>query len=259
MPTSAEDLAACAELLHRADPDRFRAVMAAPPPARGVLFPLFAMNVEVSRAPWVTQEPMIAEMRLQWWRDALAEIAAGDAVRRHEVVTPLAGVLSSEQAEALDEYVSVRRWDIYKEPFEDEAHFDHYIDRSAAGLLWAAAATLGAAEERVVRDFGFAMGVANWLRAVPELEARGRVPLLDGRPEGVRALAEKGLDHLSRARAARRAVSPQARPALLAGWQTGVILRQAQKDPGRVAAGALGRSEAGKRLALMARAATDRW
>ena len=35
--------------------------MAAPVAARRVLFPLYAFNVEVARAPWVTQEAMIAE------------------------------------------------------------------------------------------------------------------------------------------------------------------------------------------------------
>ncbi|MEY8838550.1 squalene/phytoene synthase family protein, partial [Cribrihabitans sp. XS_ASV171] len=105
-----EDLAACAALVERADPERFRAAMAAPVAAREVLFPLYAMNVEVSRAPWVTAEPMIAEMRLQWWRDALAEIAGGGPVRRHEVVTPLAAVLAPGQAAMLDGYVEARRW-----------------------------------------------------------------------------------------------------------------------------------------------------
>lgn len=259
MTASADDLNACAELVQRGDPDRFLAVMAAPVAARRVLFPLFAMNVEVSRAPWVTQEAMIAEMRLQWWRDALEEIAVKGPVRRHEVVSPLAAALAPTQAEALDKYIAVRHWDIYRDPFEDQAQFDRYIDQSSGSLLWAAAAALGPAEERVVRDLGFAMGIANWLRAVPGLEARGRIPLLDGRPQAVRALAERGLDYLSRARAARGAVSPEARPALLSGWQTGAILRQAQKAPSRVAEGTLGQSEARKRLTLMARAASGRW
>ena len=259
MTISTDDLAACAGLVQRGDPDRFLATMAAPPSARRALFPLLAMNVEVARAPWVTQEPMIAEMRLQWWRDALEEIATGGTVRRHEVVTPLSAVMTPDLAAEMDEHVAVRRWDIYRDPFEDTAHFNRYIDQSAGSLLWAAARMLGAAEERAVRDFGFATGLANWLRAVPELEARGRIPLLDGRPEAVRELAERGLDHLSRARAARGAVSREARPALLAGWQTGVILRQAWKKPARVAQGTLGQSEARKRLTLMARAASGRW
>ena len=96
-----DDLNACAALVEKGDPWRFRTVMAAPVAARAKLFPLYAFNVEVSRAPYVTAEPMIAEMRLQWWRDALEEIANG-APRRHEVVTPLAEILTPEQATALD-------------------------------------------------------------------------------------------------------------------------------------------------------------
>ena len=41
---------ACAELVERGDPDRFRAIMAAPPEARAQLFPLYAFNLEVARA-----------------------------------------------------------------------------------------------------------------------------------------------------------------------------------------------------------------
>ena len=88
-----EDVIACADLVRRGDPDRFRAVMAAPVAARERLFPVYAFNLEVSRAPWVTEEPMVAEMRLQWWRDALGEIREGGPVRRHEVATPLSGVV----------------------------------------------------------------------------------------------------------------------------------------------------------------------
>ncbi|MBI6629911.1 phytoene/squalene synthase family protein [Pontibaca salina] len=254
-----EDLTACAALVERSDPDRFRATMAAPPPARRVLFPLYALNVEVSRAPWVTQEPMIAEMRLQWWREALEQIAKGETPRRHEVITPLARVLSPELGARLDAMVAARRWDIYTDPFEDEAHFDRYIDETSGTLIWAAARSLGEAEEAVVRDFAYGVGVANWLRAIPDLEARGRVPLLDGRAEAVAALADRALVRLKRARAMRRAVSPEAAPAMLTGWQAASILREARRMPSRVGAGVLGTSEARARLALIARAATGRW
>ena len=75
-----DDLTACAAIVERADPLRFRATMAAPVKARRVLFPLYAFNIEVARAPWVTQEAMIAEMRLQWWRDVCEEIGQGGPV-----------------------------------------------------------------------------------------------------------------------------------------------------------------------------------
>ena len=242
------DLTACAALVERADPDRFRAAMAAPVAARRVLFPLYAMNVEVARAPWVTTEPMIAEMRLQWWRDGLAEIASGAPVRRHEVLTPLAGVLAGETAARLDGLIAARRWDIHSDPFEDAAHFRQYIDQTSGTLIWAAATTLGAAEDAALRDIGFASGLANWFRAIPELEARGRIPLVDGTAEGIRDLADQGLAALARARGRIRG---PARAALLSTWQAWPILRQARAAPGRVGAGALGTSEARQRLGLI--------
>lgn len=257
--TLSEDVNACAAIVQRGDPDRFMATMAAPVAARRILFPLYAFNVEVSRAPWVTEESMIAEMRLQWWRDAVEEIARAGVVRRHEVVTPLAEVLAAEQALELDELVAVRRWDIYKDPFEDEVHFERYIDQSAGTLMWTCAQLLGPADEDVVRHVGYASGVANWLRAIPELEARSRVPLLDGTANGVRSLAQGALDRLFLARQSRSKVSRAASAALLAGWQAGAILKQAVANPAAVANGDLGQSEARKRLGLMTQAATGRW
>ncbi len=253
------DLNACADLVRRADPERFMATMAAPVAARRVLFPIYAFNVEVARGPWVTQESMIAEMRLQWWRDALGEIREGGAVRRHEVVTPLAGILDHDSVELLDQLVAARRWDIYRDPFEDEAHFRDYVDRTSANLMLAAARSLGPVDEGVIRDAGFALGVANWLRAIPALEQAGRVPLPDGRPEAVRALASEAMTYLSRARASRRRVSRAVRPALLPLWQAGVVLSRAVAVPARVAGGALEPAPIRSRLALMCRAGSGYW
>ena len=72
----------CAHLLERGDQSRFRSVMAAPIIVRPTLFAIYAFNLEIARAPWLTREAIIAEMRLQWWHDALEEIAMGGPVRR---------------------------------------------------------------------------------------------------------------------------------------------------------------------------------
>ena len=91
-----EDIASCADLVRRGDPDRFLAIMSAPVKKRGALFIIYAFNLEVVRAPWVTQEPMISEMRLQWWLDSIEEIYEGKTIRRHEVVTPLAELICTQ-------------------------------------------------------------------------------------------------------------------------------------------------------------------
>ncbi|QGX98725.1 phytoene synthase [Roseovarius faecimaris] len=253
-----DDLTACADLVRRADPERFLAAMAAPVAARKVLFPLYAFNAEVARAPWVTEEAMIAEMRLQWWRDALEEIGGGGRVRRHEVTTPLAGVLDAEGAAVLDDLILARRWDIYRDPFEDAAAFDDYLRKTSGHLMWAAARALGAGDELrpLVLEAGYAQGLANYLRAIPALEAAGRVPLVDGRAEAVQALARTGLTRLGETRGR----LPKAIfPALLPAWKTAAVLKRAAADPQRVGAGALDISPLHSRLALMWRASRGRW
>lgn len=237
-----DDLNACAALVEKGDPLRFRTVMAAPLAAREKLFALYAFNVEVARAPWVTQEPMIAEMRLQWWRDALDEIAQdAGKIRRHQVVTPLARVIDTTSATQLDALVAARRWDIYKDAFEDEGHFERYIDETSGHLLVAAVRALDPQVARdcetVLRDAAFASGVASWLRAIPALVAAKRIPLLDGRDAGIKSLARSALDRLRKARAHHRSISKAAAPALWPTLQAAPTLRAVIKRPDLVADG----------------------
>ncbi|MFK7938016.1 MAG: phytoene/squalene synthase family protein [Roseovarius sp.] len=258
---NSDDLNACADLVRRADPERFLAAMAAPVAARPVLFVLYAFNAEVARAPWVTAEPMIAEMRLQWWRDVLEEIRYGGPVRRHEVATPLAEILDETATALLDDLILARRWDIYRDPFEDPAAFDAYLTQTAGHLMWSAARALDAQPESkaALLDMGYAQGLAGFLRAIPALEAAGRVPLVDGRADAVQALAHTGLTRLANSSAARRALPKSARAALLPAWNSKAILQRAAHTPARVIQGALDISPMRSRLLLMLRATRDRF
>ena len=239
-------LQACADLVAKGDPDRFAAVMAAPLAAREKLLPIYAFNVEVARAPWVASEPMIGEMRLQWWRDALSEIASGTPVRKHEVTTALGGVLDKDGAEVLDQLVAARRWDLYSDAFEDAGHFNDYLDSTGGGLMWASARALGGEDEAAFRAIGRAGALANLLLAVPELEQRGRKPVVDGRPEAIRHLARRARSEL------RGHSLPNAgRAATLAAWRADTLLTRAIKDPRRVASGTLRESEFRRRWTLV--------
>ncbi|MEM6308752.1 MAG: squalene/phytoene synthase family protein [Pseudomonadota bacterium] len=229
-----DDLNACAALVEKGDPWRFRTVMAAPPDARAKLFPLYAFNVEVSRAPYVTAEPMIAEMRLQWWRDALEEIANGTP-RRHEVVTPLSDLLSPGQAQQLDRLVAARRWDCHKDAFEDHAALETYL-RDTSGTLMQVAADLLTGPEDVAQETGFALGIASWLTAIPALEAAKRIPLVDGTPAGVTAFANTGLNALQHSQ---RNIPRPARPAFWPALGAYRVLHAAKSNPARVEQDAL--------------------
>lgn len=250
---------ACAALVERGDPDRFLAAMAAPADVRGRLFVLYAFNLEVARAPWMTKEPMIAEMRLQWWRDVIEEIANGGPVRAHEVSTPLAELVVETGLDpmVLDQMVEARRWDIYKETFDDDTQLFDYLEKTGGGLMWASAFALGAPKNREadIRKVGRASALASWLMAVPDLEARGWAPLPDGRPEAVAALATAALADLSGVKGS----FGTADPALRAAWRAKAILRQAAREPLRVAEGTLGTSEFQRRASLVWRTLRGTW
>ena len=165
-------LQACANLVARADPERFAAAMAAPMAVRSVLLPVYAAAAEVARAPWLTQEPVIAEMRLQWWRDVFEEIEEGK-VRKHEIVCALSKVLTPKGAQALDKMVLARRWDIYKEGFDSpEALLSHVRDITMGPML-AALDGLGASAYNLksLEAYATQLGLMRFLRGIPALIA----------------------------------------------------------------------------------------
>jgi len=240
-------IAACADKVRQGDPDRFMAVMAAPAALRGGLFVLYAFNLEVARAPWVTEQRLIAEMRLQWWRDVLTASVAP----AHEVAGPLWDLIARAglPVGVLDHLIAARRWDCGREAHADQVALDDYLDATSGGLLWLAHRACGGTDEAAARSAGWAAGLAAWLRAAAALAASGRVPLVDDSPAAIVTLARRGLDRLASARGVRG-------PALLAAWQAGPILRQAVSDPDAVAEGRLGLSEFRRRGGLLWRATT---
>ena len=237
----------CADLVARGDPDRFDALMAMPRAARARLLPLFAFHIEISRAPWASREAMICEMRLQWWRDIITE----PKPRAHEVAAPLHDLIQSAALplDLLDQMIAARIWDIYSDPFEDEADFSRYLDQTSGGLYLASGLALGGGSEPMLRAYGYAAGLAAYFRAVPELERRGRKPLVDGRPSAVKSLAELALDTLSSCGNASD-IGP-AWPAILPAWQARALLTQVVKDPMIVANGQMGLSEFSRRGRLI--------
>ena len=72
-----------------ADRDRFLAALFAPEPQRRGLLALLAFDHELSRTKSVTREPMLARIRLEWWREAVAEAAGEGKPRAQPIVEAL--------------------------------------------------------------------------------------------------------------------------------------------------------------------------
>ena len=247
-------IAACAELVRAGDPNRFATAMCAKDLVnRGDLMVLYAFNVEVSRAPWVTQEPMIAEMRLQWWKDAIAEIYSDVETRKHEVVTPLDDLVARHQVSRhlFDDLIEARRFDIYKEPHPDKSAFETYIAHTSGNLVELAGRSLGTSDPVPFQKAGLAFGISNLFQASLELYRAGHDPLpvppsnrsllIDDQlsdpdfEEGVQQLARVGLDALKEARLIRSSLPKTTHPALLVGWNAENILKIAFEIPAHMA------------------------
>jgi 15-cis-phytoene synthase len=268
---------ACAEIVLRGDPDRHATARLAGDRASR-LFALYAFNLEVARIPSVVSEPLLGEIRLQWWRDAVAEIFDGAPPRRHEVVTPLAETIqAADLPRALFEaLLDARAADIHGPRFADRAALDAYLAGTGGALMRLSAQALGggAAADAAAADFGWASGAANLIRALPALYARGADPVPTATPpdrnalfegatppevaEALRGIARDGLARIVAARARRRETEAETAPAFLAGWEAERILKAAAAPGYDLFAGAEA-SEFRRRGALAWRGLTGRW
>jgi 15-cis-phytoene synthase len=179
-----------APFVRRADPDRFLCSLFAPAPHREALWALIALNHELARAREAAREPMLALIRLQWWREAIEEAAAGKPPRRHEVAEPLAQAIAEGALDPADLLGLVDAREAEAAPIPTQAAFGAYLRGTGGGLALAAARLLGAPPAALprVQEAGAWAGLAGVLRNLAAHAAQGRCLL----PED--ALAEAGLE-----------------------------------------------------------------
>ncbi len=242
----------CAKIVKDGDEDRFLSLMAAMPIMRVVLFPLYAFNTEVTKAAWASNEPLLCQMRLQYLRDLVVAIFAGDTLPNIPLAKPLADVVQNGGVpqQQLLELIDARHWDIERAGFENAAHFSRFLDHTAGNLMVMAARATGVADDfaDAVRAHGSGMGLANFLIAVPDLKAHGRVPLLDETPDAVAELASQALQRI---KDADRQKIPSGQVALRAGWDTQRVLKLVSRHPERVLEGRLQTSPFRRKTSLL--------
>ena len=79
--------------VREADRDRSLAALFAPEPQRRGLLALLAFDHELARTRMVTREPMLARIRLAWWREAVAEVAGEGKPRAQPIVESLSEIV----------------------------------------------------------------------------------------------------------------------------------------------------------------------
>ena len=175
--------------VRRADPDRWLASrFVADPVARADLIALYAFNHELARATEAAREPLVQEIRLTWWREALDEVFAARPPRRHPVVEALAETIRRrELPPAPFETMIEARIEAIDAPVADEAAVYRHVDATAGMLMSLAASALdgtasSAATQAAARAWGLAglarlrrTGVDRLPKAWDQAEIRRRV------------------------------------------------------------------------------------
>ncbi len=171
-PKSSLATGSLADHVRRSDPDRFLTALFAPAERRETLFVLFAFNHELARAREVASQPMLAMIRLQWWR----EVVLG-ARKRHDVAERLHDAITTGALHSADllAMIEAREMDADDE-MPDLARFDAYVEGTAGGVAVAAGRALGASDNTLVRlrDLGAAYGVAGQIANVAALARHER-------------------------------------------------------------------------------------
>ncbi len=232
-------LSYCAEQVERFDNDRYLCSAFAAPARREGLLSLFAFNLEVARIREQVREPLLGQIRLQWWRETIEQIYRG-ATPSHPVAASLTQTVRSFDLTAnhFERYLEGRERDLEAAAPDDLAALESYAEQTAASLSALALQVLGSGDEATataMRHVAIAWALIGLLRAVP-FHARARrvyLPTALNRSAGldVFALFEKGSvpglsqvveavatvawEHLKAARAQRGRIARSALPALL--------------------------------------------
>lgn len=169
--------------------DDYAAALLAPAgPVRDDLMTVAAYLGDIARIPLQVSDPVLGEIRLQWWRDALTDRAGAG----HPIAEAMAGLLArrSIPLHTVLAPLEVRAAELYPDVFPDDAAFDAYavggerahlilrrhivqnaIEGSAVSPRSASAPD--GLEERAAR----VLGLTRLLVRLPHLMSKGRWPL----------------------------------------------------------------------------------
>lgn len=169
----------CHDLVRDQDKDRYLAALFAPDETRGDVLALYAFNIELARIRELAREPVLGEMRLEWWAGQLAAIAAG-GTPDHPVGVALAAAVRRARLPdaALAAMIEARRFDLYDDPMPTLNDLEGYLGETSSALVMLVALALAGADASAAADAagaaGVAIGLTGLLRSVAFHRARGQ-------------------------------------------------------------------------------------
>ncbi|MBZ8132547.1 squalene/phytoene synthase family protein [Afifella sp. IM 167] len=236
------------------DLPRYYSVLFAPAHKREDLLALYAFAVEAERVADIVKEPALGEIRLTWWRDALATGISG-AASGAPIIDRLASALKACDLDerALAALTEARQADLYADPPADRTELEGRLGETQSSLFQLAGLMLGGEAKALAEaagHAGIAYGLATGLWRLSADRARGRllIPLdmlegaglsaeaayraeparLAGPIEQLAALAEA---HRQKAVSALSDVGREARPAFLPLAAARLLISRERQNP----------------------------
>ncbi|MFM1977199.1 MAG: hypothetical protein RL145_2045 [Pseudomonadota bacterium] len=155
-------------------PDQTQATSFLAPEARAGMIALILFTHEVSRARQAVSEPMLAAIRLQWWREALDEIYTGKTVRAQPTAQALAQTirhydLPRPWLDALIDAFGVEQDEV---PFQTWAELAQHADQTYGNfnrlaLLIAGTSAISASLDQAARSAGMVWRICDLMAQWP--------------------------------------------------------------------------------------------
>jgi phytoene synthase len=144
---------------------------------------LYAYDHELARAPRVASNPLLGEIRLTWWREALDEIFEGRPVRRHPAAQALARAVRGRglRREPLEAMIDARYRELDHQAMDASEATDWARDTAGRAAELALAVLDPAAGPRPASDAAAAWAMARLLGRQPELRPAFERLLAEGR------------------------------------------------------------------------------
>lgn len=160
------------------DHDRYLLSLFTPHKFRPAIWVVLAFNYEISKTWEVVSDHTIGLIRLQWWRDALDEIYAGKAPRKHEVVEPLAEAIRAYDLpqDLFERLIAAREFDLQGTAPETLECFYNYCNATNTPLTQLILKITGeTATESQIKNISVHYSAVGLVRAVPYMLENRRI------------------------------------------------------------------------------------
>ena len=170
----------CADFVYFNDKDRFMSLMFLKSCEKEKIFPLYAFYLEICKIPWIIKEEGLAEIKMMWWYEKIAQCNLSSKKTDHPILDPLLKVIKENKLPIQNflKIIETRKFDIYKKPHKSFSEQINYFYNSSGTIMELAYFCLSRNDSKngivCASNFGFLQGVGNIISNLPVLINSGR-------------------------------------------------------------------------------------